>query len=211
MLKRSVVAVALAAAAVATVVACRGDRVAAPAATTTTPKGDLLGGLVGSVVNTVDGVLSVNELLPVLTRKKALDHDVKWSFVAGPAGATSRNSETGLTIVIPKGALSSNVTITVTAPAGQPVAYQFEPHGLRFAKQVQLRQDLSLTDLTAVLDLNQLAGAYYASDTLQYDPSTGLAHVDELEPTSVDLLNLSTTIKIQHFSGYVVAYGRSGQ
>ena len=219
MLKRSVAAVALTCAVVATMVACRGERVAAPvaappAAAPAAPSGSLLGGvtsLVGGVVTTVTSVLEVDELLPVLHRRTALSHDLTWSFVAGPNGTTNYNSTTGLTIVIPRGALSSYQTITVTAPAGSLMQYQFGPHGLQFAKQVELRQDLGLADLTTLLGLNQITGAYYASPTLQYDSTTNTAHVDELEPTSVNLLTLSTSIKIQHFSGYILATGRGAQ
>ena len=219
MLKRSVAALTLTCAVVATMVACRGDRVAAPLAPppTAAPTGQsnsLLGGvtgLVGGVLTTVTSVLHVDELLPILHRRTALKQDLTWSFVAGPNGVTNYNKTTGLTIVIPKGALTSTQTITVTAPAGSLMQYQFGPHGLQFAKQVELRQDLGLADLTTLLGLNQLSGAYYASPTLQYDPATNTAHVDELEPTSVNLLSLSVSVKIQHFSGYVVACGRGAQ
>jgi hypothetical protein len=224
-MKRSVLTLFAAAVTAVAVVACNSDHVAAPtpsaapvAAAPGGPSGSLLGGLlggttslVGGVVNTVTDILAVDELLPVLKRRQSLDHDVTWTFVAGPWGATSRNPETGLTIVIPRGALSQNTTITVKAPAGDVMAYQFEPHGLQFAKPVELRQDLTLADLTALLGLTKITGAYYASPTLDYDPAAGTAHVDELEPTSVDLLSLSTTIDIRHFSGYIVACGRSAR
>lgn len=219
MLKRSVAALTFAFVAGATIVACQGDRVAAPpvappVAPAAAPSNSLLGGLtglVGGVLTTVTSVLHVDQLLPVLHRRTALSHDVTWSFVAGPNGTTNHNSTTGLTIVIPKGALSSYQTITVTAPAGSLMQYEFGPHGLQFAKQVELRQDLGLADLTVLLGLDQVKGAYYASPTLQYDSTTNTAHVDELEPTTVNLLTLSTSVKIQHFSGYILATGRSSR
>lgn len=223
MLKRSVAAAALTLAVVATVVACRGERVAAPASApaTTAPaaKGDLLGSLTGTLTGTVTGTLtatvttvtSITEALPVVNRLTPLANDVTWSFVAGPNGATSRNSATGLTVVIPQGALAANTTITVKALAGSVVAYEFQPHGITFAKPVTLRQDLSLTNVAAILGLTPMAGAYYNTSTLPLDPSTGLVTVNELEPTTVDLLHLAVSFKIGHFSGYVVAYGRSGQ
>ena len=223
MLKRSVAAAALTLAVVATVVACRGERVAAPASApaTTAPaaKGDLLGSLTGTLTGTVTGTLtatvttitSITEALPVVNRLTPLSKDVSWSFVAGPNGATSRNSATGLTVVVPQGALAANTTITVKALAGSVVAYEFQPHGITFAKPVTLRQDLSLTNVAAILGLTPMAGAYYNTSTLPYDPTTGLVTVNELEPTTVDLLHLAVSFKIGHFSGYVVAYGRSGQ
>ncbi len=226
MLKRSVAALTLACAVAATIVACRGDRVAAPAtapasAPTVAPaaKGDLLGSLTGTLTNTVTGTLtatvttdtSITEALPVVNRLTPLANDVTWSFVAGPNGATSRNSATGLTVVVPQGALAANTTITVKALAGSVVAYEFQPHGITFAKPVTLRQDLSLTNVAAILGLTPMAGAYYNTSTLPLDPTTGLVTVNELEPTTVDLLHLAVSFKIGHFSGYVVACGRSGQ
>ena len=223
MLKRSVAAAALTLAVVATVVACRGERVAAPASApaTTAPaaKGDLLGSLTGTLTGTVTGALtatvttvtSITEALPVVNRLTPLANDVTWSFVAGPNGATSRNSATGLTVVIPQGALAANTTITVKALAGSVVAYEFQPHGITFAKPVTLRQDLSLTNVAAILGLTPMAGAYYNTSTLPLDPTTGLVTVNELEPTTVDLLHLAVSFKIGHFSGYVVACGRRGQ
>jgi hypothetical protein len=227
MLKRSVAAVVLTLAAAATMVACAGDHIAGPANTPASApaaaptmkapagqSGNLLGGLtglVGGVVNTVTSILPVDELLPVLHRRQSLRQDVTWSFVAGPDGATSHNSATGLTIVIPRGALTTTQTITVRAPAGSLIQYEFGPHGLQFAKPVELRQDLTLADLTVLLGLDKISGAYYGQGSLQYDPSTNLAHVDELEPTTVNLLTLSTSVKIQHFSGYILATGRGAR
>lgn len=224
MLKRSVAAAALTLTVVATVVACRGERVAAPASAPlatapTVRSGDLLGSLTGTLTGAVGGVLtatvttvtSITAALPVVNRLTPLSKDVTWSFVAGPNGATSRNSATGLTVVIPQGALAANTTITVKALAGSVVAYEFQPHGITFAKPVTLRQDLSLTNVAAILGLTPMAGAYYNTSTLPLDPSTGMVTVNELEPTTVDLLHLAVSFKIGHFSGYVVACGRSGQ
>lgn len=210
MLKRSAAVAAVLAVAAATMLACRETRPTAPSA----PSQDLLGGVTSTVTGTVDGLVttatSVDLLTPVVHRLTPLGQDVVWSFVAGPSGAKSRNSTVGLTVVVPSGALAANTKITVRAKAGDVVAYEFEPHGITFAKPVELRQDLGLTTIASLLSTTPLAGAYYKNDVLQYDPTSGLAHVDELEPTTVDLLKLAVTFKVTHFSGYVVACGRSG-
>lgn len=207
MLKRSAALVAVVALAGAAALACRDTRPA-----TTAPNNDLLGGVTSTVTGTVNGVVttvtSVDLLTPVVHRLTPLSSDVTWSFTAGSGGGTWRNSATGLTVVVPAGAVSAPTKITVTAKAGDVINYDFQPKGFTFAKPISLQQDLGLTSVATLLSTTPLSGAYYKSDVLQYDPSTGLAHVDELEPTTVDLLKLAVTWKVSHFSGYVVACGR---
>lgn len=157
----------------------------------------LLGGIIGGVINAV-----TNLLVPPVNRTTPLASDVSWTFTAGPAGAVSSNASVGLTIVIPTGALATTQTITVTALAGAPVAYKFEPH-LQFARKVYLTQKLSGT--TAGL-LSPVSGAHFATDRLEM--SGGLAVVTELVPSLTSLLTRTTTFGVTHFSGWIVA-GRS--
>jgi hypothetical protein len=51
-------------------------------------------------------------------------------------------------------------------------------------------------------------GAYYSAPSLQYDPGSGQATVNELEPTVTVPGYVSFTIK--HFSGYVLASCNNG-
>src|SRR5437764_15235373 len=95
----------------------------APSAPNRAPAHDLLTGIVGSLTTT---------LVAPISRAAALPADVSWSFVAGPDGARSTNAALGITITIPRGALASTQMITVTAPAGSAIAYEFAPH-LAFA------------------------------------------------------------------------------
>jgi hypothetical protein len=175
--------------------ACSADRSVEPptAAAPTPPNESLLGGLTSTVVSVVDWAIP-------------LSSNVTWSFTAGPAGVRSSNAATGLTIVIPPGALAQTVTITVTAVKGNVVNYQFQPAGLQFAYPVTLTQNMSLTStLLNTLTGTTLKGAYYSSSTLQYDSSTNKATVNEYEPTVTNLLQGSVSWQIKHFSGYVVA------
>jgi hypothetical protein len=158
----------------------------------------LLGGIIGGVINTLTSLL-----VPPLNRTTPLANDVVWSFTAGPGGAVSSNASVGLKIVVPSGALSTTQTITVTALAGAPVAYKFEPH-LEFSRKVYLTQNLSGT--TAGL-LSAYSGAHFATDRLELTPE-GLAVVTEIVPSLTSLLTRTTTFGVTHFSGWIVA-GRS--
>ena len=188
---------------------CSGDRSPlAPAPTETRsiqpaqPSQGLLGGLLGGVLGTVGKL--VNIVVAVVERPVALQQDVVWSFYAGPGGASSGNRTVGLSIVIPPGALDRQVKITVTARKGQVIDYHFEPEGLQFAKPVVITQEVSSGLLSSLLGLNRtLRGAYYASETLAYDPKTGTATVNELQPSVTGPGFVS--FQIRHFSGYVVA------
>jgi hypothetical protein len=167
----------------------------------------LLGGLLGGVIGTVSKLLNI--VVTLVERPTALSQDIVWSFDAGPGGAISANRQAGLSISVPPGALSQNVRITVTVKAGNVYNYQFAPEGLQFALPVVVTQDVSDNSLIGSLlggllgSSKTAKGAYYSAPTLQYDPKTGSATVNELEPTVTGGGLLS--FQIRHFSGYTVA------
>jgi hypothetical protein len=181
-----------------------------PAATQ--PSNSLLGGLVGGVVGTLGKL--VNVVVSLLTRPAPLSQDIVWSFYAGPGGTISANRAAGLSITVPAGALSQTVKITVTVKAGNVYDYHFAPEGLQFAKPVVVTQDVSDNSLLGgllggLLGSNKTPrGAYYTSPTLQYDPNTGTATVNEFEPTISGGGYVSFQIK--HFSGYTIAMCDNG-
>lgn len=200
MTKRLSLLLAFAVAASALGLGCSAEHSTEPitAAAPPAPEASLLGGLTSSLVSVVDW------LVP-------LQSNVSWSFTAGPAGVRSSNAATGLTIIVPPGALAKNVTITVTAVKGNVVNYQFQPAGLQFAYPVTLTQNMSLTTtLLNTLTGTTLKGAYYSSSTLQYNSTTNSATVNEFEPTVTNLLGGAVSWQIKHFSGYVVASCTSG-
>jgi hypothetical protein len=160
-----------------------------------------LGGVIGGTVNTLTGLL-----IPPVHRTTPLPADVSWSFTAGPGGAVSSNSEVGLTIVIPYGALSSTETITVTALAGAPVAYRFEPH-LTFSKKVSLTQNTNGTDVDLLGSL-LLSGAHFEGDNLELN-ADGLAIVTETVPAFLSLFTHTATFNVGHFSGWILASGEA--
>ena len=146
-------------------------------------------------------------LLPVrgVTRATALPNDIKVTQVIGKKGGTISIPEAGLTVVVPPNAVSSNVTFTATALAGRAVAYDFQPHGTKFAVPLKFTQDLRKTSLTTVLTAPLLRGAYFA-DNGQINRQTGLGFVNELLPATLDLLRFRVSFNIEHFSGYLVSW-----
>ena len=141
-----------------------------------------------------------------MKRTTPLAAPVTWSFVVGTEGTVSSNSGVGLMISVPAGAVAGPTTITVTALAGSDLAYAFEPHGLRFARPVTLTQSLNGVE-TGLLSQLIASGAHFAGATPQY--VDGLAIVNETVAASVDLLSASVAFPIGHFSGWIVASGRS--
>jgi hypothetical protein len=162
---------------------------------------------------TSSNLLGLGELLGLttvspITRSTPLANDVSWSFTVGSGGATSSNSAVGLTISVPAGAVSSPTVITVTALKGSAVAYNFAPHGLQFSRSVMLSQKLQGTSVGSQL-LPSLRGGYFANDDDLLD--NGLALVSEVLTGLTNPLTKTFSFPIEHFSGYLVASGRSGR
>lgn len=172
----------------------------APQARSQEQESALLGGLLG-------GLTSL--LVSPVERSTPLANDITWSFTVGPAGATSSNAASGLTIRVPAYAVSSTTTITVTALAGSAVAYSFSPHGLEFNRDVILTQSLVGTNV-GLLSLPFLSGAYFGTDELEINGG-GLAEVLEVIPATVSLLSRKASFPIEHFSGYILASGRGSR
>ena len=150
-----------------------------------------------------DGLLSgVTSLLTsVLQRTVPLSRDYSASATIGSAGGTIRIPEAGFTLTVPSGALSTATTIRATALQGSSVAYRLEPHGLVFAKEPTITQDLSLTAaVSRLLDTGYQGGYFTDESTL---PS-GVVQVLETRPATFDLLRLRMSFTIKHFSGYAV-------
>jgi hypothetical protein len=146
-------------------------------------------------------------LLPVraVTRAVPLANDISVSAVIGQQGGTISIPTAGLTLVVPKGAVSSDVKFTATALAGKIVAYDFQPHGTTFAVPLQFTQDLRKTSLLAALTSPLLDGAYF-NDPAKLNQTTGIALVSELRAATVNLLQFRASFPINHFSGYLVSW-----
>ena len=152
------------------------------------------------------GLGGVSLTTTALERTKVLPSDVTVRAVIDGRGGTLAIPEAGLRVVVPAGAVSGPVEFTATAIAGRAVAYEFAPHGIAFAKPLQVTQELRGTNWIGLplLDFR----AVYFEDRSQVDPLKALIQVDEVLPLSIDLLRLQARFRVDHFSGYGVSTGR---
>jgi hypothetical protein len=149
--------------------------------------GDLLGvvtGTVGGVVETVVGILS-----PVLTREEPLRRDEVVSETIGRWGGTLYLPRAGLSVTVPPGALNGPTRITVRAPAGDLLGYEFAPHGLEFNRPVILTQEVSRRAAAEGLEVVYFDG--------ELQPTVGV-----LEVLPVATFRDRAVFSIEHFSGY---------
>jgi len=146
-------------------------------------------------------------LVPVrgVTRVSPLAQNISVSAVIGSDGGTISIPDAGLTLVVPAGAVTSSTTFTATALAGRLVAYEFEPHGTKFAVPLQFTQDLRKVSLVGVVTAPVLDGAYF-TDASRLNQTIGFGAVSEIVPATVDLLRLQVGFPINHFSGYLVSW-----
>jgi hypothetical protein len=145
-------------------------------------------------------------LVHPVRREVALADEDRWSFDVDAGGTTVRHPSTGLTISVPAGAVASPTHITVTALRGAPLAYRFEPHGLQFARPIQLTQSLRglrLADQRHAVP--EIFAGYFADDSLATDEATGNARVVEILPVQIDIGAHNAILFVRHFSGYTVA------
>lgn len=182
--------------------ACNTERASAPS-TLAAPAAshDLLGGP-GTVANTASLTKATG-----LLRTTPLAAPITVSRTIGYWGGTLAIPEAGVTVEVPVGALTSDTKITMTARAGSLVAYDFEPHGITFAKPLAFTQSLKGTNVS-LLTVLQLKLGYYTDPSL-LGQTTAL--VSELFGGVGSLLNWTFTAPINHFSGYVVICGQAGE
>jgi hypothetical protein len=97
-------------------------------------------------------------------------------------------------VTIPRGALTQDATISVTALAGEFVNFQFGPHGTQFAKNIKVSVSTADTNVSGKQELTALYWIYDANG----DPV-----VQEEIPAVVwkGRINFSP----DHFSGYALA------
>jgi hypothetical protein len=151
--------------------------------------------------------LAVPVVATGLLRSTPLTAAVSASFTVKGSGGRFEVPGTGLSIIVPPGALPKDqpLTITVTALAGDLLAYEFQPHGTRFNKPLQVTQDLRATNWS-----RRLAGhidvGYFAERT-DLDLVRKTARVREALPTGVDATGNRVEWDISHFSGYMVSWG----
>jgi hypothetical protein len=148
-------------------------------------------------------------VMTALRRTQPLAADITYSVAYSPAsGATLDVPEAGLHVVVPPGALpaKSKTTLSVTALAGNLVAYEFGPHGTKFNAALKVTQDLSNTTWAGNTGRADLSVGYFKSAAL-LDAVSGTAPIDEVLPLTVT--GKMAHWDIWHFSGYMVSTGRS--
>ena len=155
-----------------------------------------------ALLGTVSSLLQLDGL----QRTKALSAPISVSKSIGVEGGTLAIPEAGVTVVVPRGALSATTKITMTARAGTLVAYDFAPHGITFAKPLVFTQQLRGTNAT-LLSAPLLGLGYYSDPSMLGKTS---AVVSDLLGGVVNTLSWSFTSAIPHFSGWVVTCGRGG-
>jgi hypothetical protein len=148
----------------------------------------------GLISDLLGGRRSQPDSAVVIRRRVPLAQDEVVSQWVGRLGGIIRLPRAGLTVVVPIGAVDRPTRITVTAPAGDLVGYDFQPHGLQFDRPLTITQDLLSTEGLGLLDLQ----AVYFEGELT--PS-----VKALERLPVWLLNTLGLYRVEHFSGYALA------
>jgi hypothetical protein len=163
----------------------------------------------GSSVNSTSSTTSTTSSTMVdgLLWTKAVSQETA-SAVIGPAGG-SVSIPNGVRLIVPKGAVTTNVTFSVTRLPGNIVAYDFQPHGTTFAQPLTIQQPTLGTNLFKLPAITGIQGAYFLG-TSALDQTSGTASVAEFEPTFVTADRAWITFTVKHFSGYVIATGRSG-
>lgn len=176
--------------ALATIAACGTERTTSPTVIApTAPNSALVGTLTG---------------LRPLQRRVPLARDISVSATIGAAGGRISIPAAGFQLVIPEGVVSARTTFTVTALQGTAIAYEFAPHGLVFARQLQAAQDLSVA--RGVLELAPLLKAGYFPDRGLISASGFNVFVSEIFEGTTNLRLGIFRWGIPHFSGYIVAW-----
>ena len=139
----------------------------------------------------------------VVQRIEPLIQEFTVSQVIGSRGGTLEIREAGVSVRVPPHAVGEAMTMTLTARAGSLVAFEFAPHGVRFAKALKVELDLKNTSMFAA---DQSLSAGYFPRASAINDALGTALIEEILPTKRSGRWLS--FEIVHFSGYLVSSGR---
>jgi len=145
------------------------------------------------------GLLSSPTTIHPLLRTTPLAANVSKTVTVGLLGATVSLPGTGFSMIIPALAAPYGTKITVTALAGSNVAYEFAPHGLKFLLPLVATQSLQ--------NVQNPAGGLLGLQLGYFPDPSHVTTVTELLSVNVNLLGLTATSTIWHFSGYIFAGG----
>jgi hypothetical protein len=133
------------------------------------------------------------------------------SAVVDADGATLLLPGADFSLTIPAGALSEPTAITVTAKAGPFVAYEMQPHGLRFMKPAIAAQGLRTTESYGTGTGNSVRTGYLPEGREDID-ANDLAAPTEVEASTTILYGAKRVAEshewiLNHFSRYILISG----
>lgn len=142
-----------------------------------------------------------------LIRDVPLDRDYTASVTVtnGSKGDALSIREAGFSLTIPPGSIPTGTVVSVTALAGNMVAYQFEPHGKRWRLPLHASQNLKSTNWYK-LTKGALLEIGYFTGPQDVDPVACTVRVSEWLPAILGKTDLD--FDLIHFSGYMVSSGR---
>jgi hypothetical protein len=150
-------------------------------------------GLLGGGLTRVHGVTRTTPLAAPVTVRQTI----------GLLGGVI-NAPGGLTVVVPPGAVLAPTSFSVTALAGDMVAYEFQPHGKRFLLPLVMTQRTQGINLQGVPLLSLKTG--YFANASQLNEQDNTAVVNEILNLGLNLPLGTMVFTVTHFSGYMVAW-----
>jgi hypothetical protein len=177
---------------------CANDSITAPASPPVAAPAAASRSLLGTFLGQTTTVTPLLRKTPIAS--------VTASATIGPLGGVLALPGAGLTVVVPPLAVTKPTKMSVTAVAGSTVAYEFEPHGIKFTVPLVATQSLKGTQAQSGGSINPLSlFAGYFPDSKQ------ITSVSELLDLNVNVLGQTSVLTIWHFSGYIIATGRSSE
>lgn len=152
-------------------------------------------------------ILASPMVVKVVRRDVPLASTLSASAVIGAFGGHLSIPGAGLKVIVPPFALTSPTRITVTAVAGSQVAYEFQPHGIRFLVPLVVTQNLLGTSAENGGMLTTGLRAGYFKSVSDLDPLSNTGLVSELLGVALNLSTKTATFPVFHFSGYLIATG----
>lgn len=146
-----------------------------------------------------------SDTVTVYTRQTPFASDVSVSEVIGSNGGMLDLKAAGLKIFVPKGAVSSPMTFSITALAGGLVAYEFTPH-MVFAQPIRIEQQLN--ELNVPGNTAGTIAGYFANRADLGVSAADVGAIQEALPVTIDQSGGKAKFTVSHFSGYLMASGR---
>lgn len=144
-----------------------------------------------------------------LRREVPLAADISVAQTIGPRGGRLEIPQAGFVLDVPAGALPQPTTITVTALAGELLAYEFGPSGSHFPVALRGTQDLRGTLAHRLPRGATLSLGYFQSPS-DVDAATGTAQVAQELQATVDPSGYRLGFRIPHFSGWIIMWREDG-